>query len=183
MISTLQHFAYCPSQAALIRDGAWLDNHLTVSGDLAHERVDQLGTDHRRGVKAHHRVELASHRLRVHGVADTIEEDARGRLTPVEHKLGRGAGDLRPSIVQVVAQALCLEEMTGRPVERGAVFVVQERVREPIEIGAYRHEVEALIEQARRDLKTGIDPPVYSGRRCRSCSVLNVCQPKGACWL
>ena len=183
LISTLQHFAYCPNQAALIRDGVWLDNHLTVSGELAHSRVDARGTDRRRGARAHHRVALASGRLGVHGIADTVEEDAQGRLTPVEHKLGRGAGELFPSIVQVVTQALCLEEMTGQVVEQAALFVVEERVREPIEVAKYREEVVALIGRAHAELTSGLGRPSFSSRRCRSCSVLNVCQPRGSRWL
>ncbi|MGC3995387.1 MAG: CRISPR-associated protein Cas4 [Propionicimonas sp.] len=182
-MSSLQHYAYCPSQASLIRDGVWLDNHLTVSGDLAHERVDQLGTDRRRGKRAHHRVSLVSHRLGIHGIADTIEEDDFGQLSPVEHKWGRGAKDLFPTIAQVVAQALCLEEMTGRHVRECAVFVVQERIREPVDVDAHRDAVENLIVAARKDL-AGVPPrPVYVARRCRSCSVLNACQPKGAIWM
>lgn len=179
----MQHYAYCPNQAALIRDGVWLDNHLTVSGDLAHERVDELGTDHRRGRRAHHRVALVCHRLKIHGIADTVEEDESGQLAPVEHKWGRGAGNLFPTIVQVVAQALCLEEMTGRKLQCGAVFVVQERVREAVDIETYREDVEALIVQARADLIRALPRPDYASRRCRSCSVLNACQPKGALWL
>lgn len=183
LLSTLQHFAYCPSQAFLIRDGVWADNHLTVSGDIAHERVDNLGTDRRRGVRAHHRVRLASARLRVQGIADTIEEDSSGTLVPVEHKLGRGAGDLFPTIVQVVAQALCLEDMTGHSVPLAAVFVVSERRRESIIVDDYRDAVESLIFHAHRDLCLAPPMPKYSSRLCRSCSVVNSCQPRAAEWL
>ncbi|MFT3874267.1 MAG: CRISPR-associated protein Cas4 [Nocardioides sp.] len=182
LLSTLQHFAYCPTQAALIRDGVWLDNHLTVTGDAVHERVDTGGTDHRRGVRAHHRVELASHRLRIHGIADTIEEARDGSLTPVEHKLGRGAGDLFPATVQVVAQALCLEEMTGRESTLGAIFVVKERRRVPVVVADHRERVEQLIVSAHHDLRLPPSSPTYSARLCRSCSVINSCQPRGVEW-
>lgn len=182
LLSTLQHFAYCPSQAALIRDGVWLDNHLTVTGDAAHERVDSIGTDRRHGVRAHHRVHLASRRLRIHGIADTIEEDGEGDLTPVEHKLGRGAGDLFPTMVQVVAQALCLEEMCGQEVRAGVIFVVKERRRVPVVVSEHRCRVEELIRQAHHDLARRPPRPTYSARLCRSCSVANSCQPRGAEW-
>lgn len=181
-MSTLQHYAYCPSQAALIRDGVWLDNHLTASGDIAHERVDSVGTDYRHGVKAHHRVALKSERLRIRGVADTIEQHRDGRLVPVEHKLGRGAGDLFPSIVQVVAQAMCIEEMTGSTVEECALFVVAERRREPVMVTEYREAVEQLIGEAHQELAAPSRPPVFQPRLCRSCSVRNSCQPRGSDW-
>lgn len=181
LLSTLQHFAYCPRQASLILDGVWSDNHLTVSGDVAHERVDQVGTDHRRGIRAHHHVELVCRRLWIRGVGDTVEEGPNGVLTPVEHKLGRGTGDLTPSIVQVVAQALCLEEMTGRSVEEAVVYVVGERRREVIKVSEYREFVEGVVDQAREELEDTVAAPVFEARRCRSCSVLGSCQPKG--WL
>lgn len=142
-----------------------------------------MGTDRRRGIRAHHRVELVSHRLKLYGIADTIEEDRSGSLTPVEHKWGRGAGDLFPTIAQVVAQALCLEEMTGREIPRGAVFVVQERIRESVDIASHREEVEELVGVARSSLANTPPEPEYLARRCRSCSVLNACQPRGAIWL
>ena len=100
-LSALEHYAYCPWQARLLQDGVWADNYLTVQGAAAHERVDTPGTDSRRGVRVHHHVPLGSRRLRVYGVADSVEERPDGSLMPVEHKLGRGAGDLRPLILQV----------------------------------------------------------------------------------
>lgn len=183
MLSTLQHFAYCPTQAWLIWDGVWLDNHLTVSGDMAHSRVDTVSTDHRRGVRAHHRVPIASNRLRVQGIADTIEEHQDGRLIPVEHKLGRGAGDLFPSIAQVVAQALCVEEMAGVSVDECALFIVAERRREQVMVKTHRARVEELIAEARATLIAPPREPIFNAKLCRSCSVRNSCQPKGVGWV
>lgn len=177
-LSALEHHAYCPSQALLLHDGVWADNHLTVQGSTAHERVDTPGVDARRGVRVHRRVVLASRQLRVHGIADAVEEHPNGRLMPVEHKWGRGAGDLRPSIIQVTAQALCLEEMLDRSVEQVAIYLVSQRHREIVPIDAWREPTRLAIDQARQDLM-GSSPrrPVFSARRCRRCSVLEACQP------
>lgn len=108
-ISLVEHYAYCPRQAYLLVDGVWADNHLTVQGTAGHERVDSGGIDYRRGVVVHHRVALVSQRLRLHGFADAVEQHKGGQLLPVEHKRGRGAGDVFPSLAQAVAQAICLE--------------------------------------------------------------------------
>lgn len=180
-ISLVEHYAYCPRQAYLLADGVWADNHLTVQGTAGHERVDSGGTDHRRGVVVHHRVPLASQRLRLHGFADAVEEHKDGRLLPVEHKRGRGAGDLFPSLAQVVAQALCLEEMLGMSVPEVAVYVTKERRRELYRTEDYSSRVEALIRKAHASLHGEVRPK-FSARLCNSCSVQNACQPRGAQW-
>lgn len=181
MLSTLQHFTYCPRQAALLMDGVWDDNHLTVQGDRGHANVDAGGRVSRRGVRVHHAVPLASQRLRIHGVADAIEESRTGALMPVEHKHGRGAGDLRPTLVQVVAQALCLEEMTGRHVHQVAIYITKEHRRELFDVSDHAVMVEDLILEARAKLAEVIVPH-YSPRLCSSCSVRNACQPLEADW-
>jgi len=183
-LSSLEHFAYCPRQAALLRDGVWADNHLTVAGTLGHERVDSLSRDHRRGVRVHHRVELSSESLHIFGISDAIEEESDGTLRPVEHKHGRGAGDLWPATVQVVAQALCLEEMRGVSIAEAAVFVTESRERVHVEVPEHRGRVIDLIEQAHDALDDGrTPPPVYVSRLCSSCSIQNACQPRGGQWL
>lgn len=181
-ISLLQHYAYCPAQASLILEGTWADNHLTVQGDALHAHVDQPGLDHRRGLRVHHSVPVYSRRLRIHGLADAVEERDDGSLMPIEHKRGRGAGDLWPTTVQVVAQALCLTEQTSRPVTTGAIFVAKEKRREYVEIEEVQPAVEALIAEARRRLAEESIPGVYERRRCKSCSLQNSCQPRGAQW-
>lgn len=179
-LSGLEHYAYCPWQARLLQDGVWADNYLTVEGSAAHDRVDSQGIDSRRGVRVHHRVPLASRRLRLYGVADSVEERPDGTLMPVEHKLGRGAGDLRPLILQVTGQALCLEEMRGVQVHEVAVFVVAERRREVFATSHWRDETEAEIAAMRVSLGSpALGRPNYRAARCRRCSLLEACQPNG----
>jgi CRISPR-associated exonuclease Cas4 len=180
-LSTLQHYAYCPRQAALLLDGVWADNHLTVEGTAGHERVDSGVTDHRRGIVVYHRVPLTSEALRLHGIADAIEQHKDGRLLPVEHKRGRGAGDPFPSIVQAVAQALCLEDMLGVEVPEIALYVTKERRRDTYRTDEYRTRVIELVDEARHQLRGDIQP-VFKARLCQSCSVQNACQPRGAQW-
>ena len=177
-LSALEHHAYCPWQAQLLQDGVWADNHLTVQGTASHKRVDTPGVDSRRGIKAHHRVPVASRRLRIHGVADSVEEGRDGALVPVEHKWGRGAGDLRPMILQVVGQALCLEEMCGLQIRTAVVYVVEERRREVFSVEEWRLQTEGSIQAARRALIAQVTaPPDYDAKLCGRCSLLGACQP------
>jgi CRISPR-associated exonuclease Cas4 len=178
-LSSLEHHTYCRWQARLLLDGVWVDNHLTVQGSAAHARVDRPGIDSRRGARVHHRVAVVSQSLRLHGIADAVEEQADGALMPVEHKWGRGAGDLRPLFVQVTAQALCLEEMLGVAISTVAIFVVSEQRREVAPTEKWRALTLEAIEAARADLMTpDLPPPEYAARRCRNCSVVEACQPR-----
>jgi CRISPR-associated exonuclease Cas4 len=152
---------------------------VTMQGRIAHDRVDHGPTDYRRGLVVHHSVSVASERLRVFGIADTVEEDSAGKLRPVEHKRGRGAGDLLPSTIHVVAQALCLEEMTGRSVESAAIYIAIERRRIEIDVAEHRARVESVVANAYKALIAG-GSCVYSPspRLCRSCSIRESCQPE-----
>lgn len=177
-LSALEHFAYCPWQARLLQDGVWADNHLTVQGTAAHERVDTPGVDSRRGIRVHHRIALANRRLRIHGIADSIEEHPDGSLIPVEHKWGRGTGDLRPLVLQVTAQALCVEEMRGVVVSQGAIYLVSERRREVFLVDDWRAETEAQITALRADLMMSAHAPAtHRSHVCQRCSLLEACQP------
>lgn len=176
-LSALEHYAYCPRQALLLQDGVWADNYLTIQGVAVHQRVDTPGVDVRRGVRVHHRVALSSERLRLHGVADSIEHHPDGSFVPVEHKWGRGAGDLRPLILQVTGQALCLEEMTGASVELVVVYIVSERRRETFATDEWRGETEREIAALRRSLQEPNVRPHYQAKLCRRCSLLEACQP------
>lgn len=177
-LAALEHYAYCPWQAWLLQDGVWADNHLTVQGSAAHERVDLPGADHRRGARVHRAVPLVNWQHRLHGTADAVEELRDGTLMPVEHKWGRGGGDLRPMLVQAAAQAICLEEMLDIEVPRIAVYIVTERRRELAVTADWRHVVMEVITAARSEL-LGRGPTrlAYEARRCRRCSLLEACQP------
>jgi len=177
-LSLLQHFAYCPRQAQLLLDGVWEDNRFTIEGQAAHQRVDFGPTDRRRGLTVYHSVDVASEKLKIFGVADSVEEDSDGNLCPVEHKHGRGAGNLFPSTVHVVAQALCLEEMTGKSVIAAAIYVTTEHRRVDLDVEENRSVVEDTIVAARDYLLNGKRTEFIPQKSlCKSCSVNQACQP------
>jgi CRISPR-associated exonuclease Cas4 len=52
LISSLQHFIYCPRQCALIHvDDVWKDNLYTIRGTILHEKVDSDTHETRGNVK------------------------------------------------------------------------------------------------------------------------------------
>jgi CRISPR-associated exonuclease Cas4 len=125
-LSGLQHLLFCERQCALIHvEQIWADNALTTQGELLHEHVDLPALEQRPGVRIERAVPLRSDRLRLIGKADVVEfhavpsQPGRWQPFPVEYKRGRRRKWLHDE-VQVCAQAMCLEEMVGVPVPRGA---------------------------------------------------------------
>ena len=179
-LSALQHYAFCPRQCALIHnEQAWAENFLTAQGRVLHERVDGGEPETRKGVRFERSVHASAEKFGISGVLDMIEHElATGRLKPVEYKRGKPKVGLWDKI-QLCAQALCLEEMTGKTVEEGALWYQQTRHREPVVFsGSLRQETLAVIEKVRSLLESGATPPPVYGKHCKACSLVEICQPQ-----
>lgn len=179
-LSALQHYAFCPRQCALIHnEQAWAENYLTAQGRALHERVDGGEPETRKGVRFERSVHVSAENLGVHGVLDMVERDIQtGRLKPVEYKRGKPKPEPFDEI-QLCAQALCLEEMTGQTVEEGALWYGQTCHRFPVAFSAsLRQATKAIIEQVRDLLESGETPPPEYGKHCKACSLLEICQPQ-----
>ena len=129
-LSALQHYAFCPRQCALIHnEQAWAENYLTAQGKALHERVDSGEPETRKGVRFERTVHVSAEKLGISGVLDLVEVETKtGRLKPVEYKRGKPKPDPMDEI-QLCAQGLCLEEMTGQTVSEGALWYMQTRHR------------------------------------------------------
>lgn len=181
-ISALQHAVYCLRQAALIHlERVWADNRFTAEGHVLHAVADKGGGRRVRGLRRVMALPLASGELGLAGIADVVEfhPDADGETAfPIEYKRGR-AKLHRADEVQLCAQALCLEEMTGRPVPEGAIFYAETKRRVGVpfdaELRALTRETAAALTEM---LASGVTPPPTDRRaRCRSCSLIELCRP------
>ncbi|OSI12614.1 CRISPR-associated protein Cas4 [Neisseria canis] len=179
-LSALQHYAFCPRQCALIHnEQVWAENYLTAQGRALHERVDGGEPETRKGVRFERSVHVSAENLGVHGVLDMVERDIQtGHLKPVEYKRGKPKPEPFDEI-QLCAQALCLEEMTGQTVAEGALWYMQTRHRVPVMFsGSLRAQTLQVIDEVRKLLESGTTPPPEYGKRCKACSLIEVCQPK-----
>lgn len=176
-ISALEHLAYCRRQCALIHvDGVWSDNAHTVRGTAGHRRVDSGEHRVERGRRVLRSIPLWSERYGLTGRADAVELDDAGRFEPVEYKMGVLHGDA--AHVQLCAQALCLEEMTGRPVVTGALWFSGPRRRLAVPIDDnLRHRTIAAIDEVRAMFTARRLPPAPDDERCPSCQLLGHCLP------
>ena len=85
-----------------------------------HDRVHTMGEINRDDTWQVRAIWLKSERYRLIGKSDLIESE-NGELYPVEYKRGR-KGEWDNDELQVCAQALCLEEMTGKCIATGYVY-------------------------------------------------------------
>ena len=177
-ISHLNALAYCPRRYVYeFVQAEMLVNAHVVEGRLHHTGVDSGGTVWAEAGLQQRRVYVWSDRLGLSGLLDLVEEQG-GALYPVEYKkgrVGRGPGDA----IQLCAQAICLEERTGRSVPRGEIFSFTTRRREVVEFThELRAEVERLAVEARRLAREGRLPePIEQRAKCRDCSLEPMCLP------
>lgn len=188
-ISALQHYAFCPRQFALIHvEQVWEENRFTAEGRVLHERVDSGVAEQRRERRYERGVSLISPRYRLVGKMDLLEievapaNDKPPRYFPVEYKRGK------PKVqdwdrIQLCAQALCVEEMRAdvlgdSRVAEGAIWYWEVRRRETVAIDDVLRDITiAAIEGARAILEIGKTPPPVNDKRCRACSLIDVCDP------
>ena len=177
LISALEHWRYCPRQCALIHlERTFDENVYTLRGRLLHRKVDQEDHEVRDGVRIEYALPLWSDRLGLIGKADVVEFHGLAPY-PVEYKVGRRRSS-QAVAVQLCAQAICLAEMTGQPVPRGAVYHHgSRRRREIVFTPGMCAEVEQIVPAVRRMLAGGRLPPPAADARCRLCSLRESCTP------
>ena len=179
MLSALQHWSYCPRQCALIHlEQAFDENVHTLRGNAAHERVDAPGYETFEGARVERALPVFSDTLGLVGKCDVVEFRTDGTLYPVEYKHGKKREKLHDDL-QLAAQAVCLEEMTGKPVPKGAIYHHGSRRRREVEINAaLRQQMLETIAAIRTMLASGQLPPPVNDKRCKECSLIEICQPQ-----
>jgi CRISPR-associated exonuclease Cas4 len=177
-ISALNHYAYCPRRCALIHvEQTFEENLYTLRGSHLHERTDQPDeSGWEEGTRVERALPLWSKRIGLIGKADVIE--FHGEIPyPVEYKSG-AYRQFDNDDLQLCAQALCLEEMTGRPVPRGAIYHHSSRKRREVEFTvALRARVVEVTGAIRAMLQAKRLPPPVNDHRCTHCSLQESCMP------
>ena len=179
-ISALNQYAYCPRRYGLIYlEGEFDQNVHTARGNAEHERVDRaahvVGKD---GARVDYALPVWSDTVGLIGKCDVVEHWPDGALYPVEYKHGPKRKWLNDDL-QLAAQAICLEEMFGRPVPAGAIYhAASRRRRELLFTPELRTLVEQTVEGIRDMLASGRLPPPVNDQRCRECSLNALCQPE-----
>ena len=192
MLSGIQHFKFCRRQWALIHiEQQWEENVHTVVGELMHKKVhDPYLVEKRKGVLIVRALPVSSRSMGVSGECDLVEfvkcEDGitlfghRGfySVYPVEYKKGKPK-KTEEDHLQLVAQAMCLEEMFSTQISEGAIFYGETRRRENVTFSQeLRNEVRESFLEMHQYYDRGYTPKVKKTKACNSCSLSDVCIPK-----
>jgi CRISPR-associated exonuclease Cas4 len=190
----LNDYLYCPRRAALKLIEGWREfNEHTERGDIVHEHSDLPGYEIGKGVTLLRALPVFSDRLRLNGKCDIVEVEFRSSATPrpgalsretvaslkpVEFKLGKRR-KWENDDAQLCAQALCLEEMLGLPVPRGAVFHADSKRRRDVEFTLeLRSRTEAAVLELHQLLASGTVPLATFKPACEHCSLHRICLPE-----
>jgi len=182
-LSALQHLSFCERQCALIYiEQIWQESGLTAEGRIMHERVHEEQRESRGDVRIEYGIPLRSLRLGLIGKADVVEfhrvDKDIWQPFPVEYKRGKPKLD-HCDMIQLCAQAMCLEEMLSISVPKGAIFYGRTRRRLDVSFeDALRNETEETAKRAHDLVNSGITPPPVYDKRCKSCSLIGECLPK-----
>lgn len=194
-LSEIQHYMFCPRQWGLIHlEKQWEENYLTVVGELLHKRVhDSNIVDSQNGVLTIRGLDVVNESLHIYGKCDAVEfrpagenEDygayLHGRkgtwiVAPVEYKKGKAKLDLS-DVMQVVAQAVCLEEMFSTRIDVGYLYYKSSRRREEVFIDEEnRNRLIEVVSSIKNMTRSGHTPKSKVSSKCNSCSLKDACVP------
>ncbi|WP_017472781.1 CRISPR-associated protein Cas4 [Amphibacillus jilinensis] len=192
MLSGIQHYEFCPRQWALIHiEQQWEENVRTVQGQHLHRNADQPFIREKRGERIIVRaMPIHSNELQINGICDVVEfvKDSSGvyvhqlqgyyRAFPVEYKRGKPKKN-DADILQLAAQAICLEEMLLCKIDTGYLFYneIKRRVEVPI-ADSVKDKVHTITAEMHKYFKRKHTPKVKTGPFCQRCSLKNICLPK-----
>lgn len=191
MLSGLQHFMFCRRQWALIHiEQQWAENYRTADGRVMHRNVHDASLHEKRGNTVTARaMAVSSARLGLSGECDAVEFrkdnggieifglDGRYSVTPIEYKRGAPKAD-ESDIMQLAAQAMCLEEMLCCDIPVGYLFYGDTRHRLKVEIdAALRSRVEKAVCEMHDMFSRRYTPKVKRSKACNACSLKEICLP------
>lgn len=176
-IAALNHYGYCPHRFwRMFCASEFTDNQYTIDGTTLHERVHTMGDLNLGETWQIRAIWLKSEQYNLIGKADLIEAE-NGYFYPVEYKRGK-KGEWANDELQVVAQALCLEEMTNTTINLGYVYYAQTHQRQEVKINDNLRKVAiATITEIQNIINTGKIPKAIYGNRCKGCSLYDACLP------
>ncbi len=192
MLSGIQHFAFCRRQWALIHiEQQWEENVRTMDGSLMHERVHDDSIREKRGDRIITRaMAVSSPRLGLSGECDAVEfhREKNGipifgmegtfRIVPVEYKRG-SPKENDCDVLQLTAQALCLEDMLCCEIPEGFLYYGETRHRLRVVFdAALRERTEAVIGEMHELYRKHHTPMVKRRKACNACSLRELCLPQ-----
>lgn len=191
MLSGIQHFVFCRRQWALIHiEQQWAENFRTTDGNIMHRNVHDKGFNESRGdVLITRGMAVCSAELGISGECDVVEfhksssgvaihsREGRYAVVPVEYKRGEPKEN-NCDVLQLTAQALCLEEMLCCHIPYGFLFYGENKRRTKVEFTSeLREMVRNVTTEMHQYFKRRYTPVVKRSRSCNACSLKDICLP------
>lgn len=190
-LSGIQHFAFCRRQWVLAYiEMQWQENVRTVEGKILHENAHDAGIKEKRGdlliVRA---MPIHSREMGVSGECDVVEfhrcengisldgREGNYSVIPVEYKRGKPKEE-DADILQVAAQAMCLEEMLYCIIPYGYIYYGETRHRMKVEFtDEIKEKVRSIFDEMHKYYAQQYTPKVKTSKKCNACSLKDICLP------
>jgi len=190
MLSGIQHFCFCRRQWALIHiEQLWEDDDRTMSGNIFHDKADEVSKEARKDTVIKRAVRASSSSLGLSGRCDVVEfiRDPNGhevdglkglfRIIPIEYKVGSRKSEDWDRI-QLCAEAIAMEESLHTVIEEGHLFYGKERRREVVPIcDELRQDTIAIAADMHRLYEQRMLPKAEPTPYCNKCSLATICLP------
>ena len=192
LLSGIQHFVFCKRQWALIHiEQQWHENLRTVEGGILHEKTHDNTIKEKRGDLIVTRgMAIFSRSLGVTGACDVVElhkvidgvnifgREGRYKPIPIEYKRGKPKED-NSDVLQLCAQAICLEEMLLCEIPEGFLFYSETKRRLKIILDdVLRQQVKTIVKEMHELYDKRYTPKVKPSNRCKQCSLTEICMPR-----
>lgn len=191
LLSGIQHFVFCRRQWALIHvEQQWDENYRTVDGSIIHRNAHDGSFREKRGDTVITRaMAVSSAELGICGECDVVEFkrsehgitlfglEGKYSVIPVEYKRGEPKEN-ESDIMQLTAQAMCLEEMLCCKVPYGFIYYGEKRRRTKVTFdNELRDRTKKVILEMHEYFAKGYTPKVKRSKSCNACSLNNICLP------
>ncbi|MEG1186178.1 MAG: CRISPR-associated protein Cas4, partial [Eubacterium sp.] len=193
MLSGIQHFEFCRRQWALIHiEQQWEENLRTVEGNIMHEKAhDGLFTEKRKNIIVTRGMRVFSKTLGISGICDVVEfhrddligveifgREGKYCIYPIEYKRGEPKEN-DADILQLTAQAMCLEEMLCTSINKGYMYYGERKHRLSVTIDEeLREKVKSKFAEMHDYYNRRYTPKVKTSKSCKACSMKDLCLPK-----
>ncbi len=192
LLSGIQHFAFCKRQWALIHiEQQWQENLRTIEGQILHEKTHDNTIKEKRGDLIVSRgMGIFSRTLGITGTCDVVElhrasdgvnifgRNGTYKPVPVEYKRGKPKEN-EADVLQLCAQAMCLEEMLLCHIPEAFLFYGEIKRRLKIVLDAdLRLRVKTIFKEMHELYDRRYTPKVKISKRCKACSLTEICMPK-----
>lgn len=192
LLSWISNYGYCPRRFYLsaVEGQAPGSNIYMTEGTISHKKVDTPKVERRGSKISVTRLYVNSEQYHINGICDNVEFSINDSgayipflkescfITPVEYKHGKIRNETEYDM-QLMGQALCLEEMFAIKIDSGFIYYTDAHHRHEV---VFNDELRKKTEEALYEMHRIINDhillePRYM-KRCPKCSYYDICSPK-----